>query len=366
METGNIKKTPLNAVHREFGGRMVEFAGWEMPVQYEAILSEHHHTRKAVSVFDTCHMGEFMFRGDPGKAGLERLVTVPCGNMKPGRCRYGFALNEAGGVIDDLVVYRISGDEWMVVVNAGDIEGDFGHFRGGLASGTDFTNRSEALGKIDLQGPLAPSIIKRLPGAEGAAGLGYYSFGTFDLLGERVIISRTGYTGEAGFEFYIGAGKVERLWRRLLGFSEVRPAGLGARDTLRMEMGYPLYGSDLDRNTTPVEAGLDRFIPFNKDFLGRESLLSQKRDGTKKSLVGLAADSRRSPRHGNGIWLDGREVGKVTSGGFAPSLEKGIALGYVEPAAAKSPGPLIIRGEKAEIEARVAPLPFYKCGSARG
>jgi aminomethyltransferase len=276
ITTPPLKNTPLYSDHVQRGALMSPFAGWNMPIQYEGIIAETLHTRKAVSCFDICHMGEFLIKGDPKSSGLDHLVTARIDNLAIGSCRYSSMLNDKGGVIDDLVIYRKAKDLWWVVVNAGTIEKDATHIKEHLSTNADFENLSEKTGKIDLQGPLARHVISAL--APQASKLDYYTFLETEILGEKTIVSRTGYTGELGYEIYLSLDKILESWKMLLEDKRVKPAGLGARDILRLEMGYSLYGQDIDEQTTPLEAGLDKFIDFNKDFIGKAALLKQKHD----------------------------------------------------------------------------------------
>jgi len=364
-KTAELKYTPLSNEHTKLGAKMAPFAGWNMPIQYEGIIAEHNHTRTSASLFDICHMGEFYVKGDALKTGLENMFFFSVIDMPVGKCRYGAMLNEKGGVIDDFIVYRLAPEEWMIVVNAGTIDKDFSHLKAHLKKGTRFENRSQITAKLDLQGPLSRDILVKLINPD-VAKLKYYTFNYFDILGERNIISRTGYTGELGYELYISAGKVVELWNSLLKDKRLKPAGLGARDTLRLEMGYFLYGQDVDEDTTPLEANLEKFINFDRDFVGKAALLKQKKDGVKKLLVGFKADSRKSPRHGYSIAKSGRKIGIVTSGTFAPSLSCGIGLGYVAVAHAKIGEEILIKAASAsEISAVICDKPFYKNGTAR-
>lgn len=357
----DLKKTPLIDEHERLGAKLAPFGGWLMPIQYSGIIAEHLWTRSGASLFDICHMGEFMVRGSPEKSGLNNIVTFDLKTVPIASCRYGFALNDAGGIIDDLIVYRVSENEWMVVVNAATIDGDEAHFRKHLSGDTDFQNVSSSLGKLDLQGPRSLDALKSLAGP-GVAGLGYYKFGYFNVLGEKIIISRTGYTGELGYELYISSGKVKELWKRLITDSRVKPAGLGARDTLRLEMAYPLYGQDITADTTPLEADKGKFVDLKKDFIGKPALLKNSRPSRK--LISFIAGSRRSPRHNYRILVNGRDAGVVTSGSFSPSLSCGIGMGYVDLPCA--PGSRItLKENDVEIEAAVTEGPFYKKGTAK-
>jgi aminomethyltransferase len=356
----DLKTTPLTDEHKRLGARLAPFGGWLMPIQYSGIIAEHMWTRREVSVFDICHMGEFYIRGDADTTGFNSIVTFDLNKIPEKGCRYGFMLNNSGGVIDDLIVYRIASEEWMVVTNAATIAGDEANFRSFLATGADLKNISDVTGKLDLQGPRSLDVMKAIAGP-GVAGLGYYTFGHFNVLGERVIISRTGYTGELGYEIYISSAKVVELWKLFLGDARVKPAGLGARDTLRLEMCYPLYGQDMTPETTPLEAGMKKFVDMEKDFVGKGALAEKRSD---KRLIYFTASSRRSPRHNYRIIAGGRDVGVVTSGSFSPSLSCGMGMGYVNldcPAGTQ----VILKENDIEIPAVTVEKPFYKSGTAK-
>ena len=358
-----LKSTLLLSAHKELGAKLAPFGGWLMPIQYSGIIEEHNWTRTSAGLFDICHMGEFMVEADLAKSNLGNLVTVNLESMPDGACRYGFLLNEQGGIIDDLLVYRISKAKWMIVVNASTTDGDYAHMRKHLKNDVSFENVSASLGKLDLQGPESKEVLRSLAGS-GIDALKYYTFSYFDLMGEKIIISRTGYTGELGYELYMPNEKILALWNKILGDSRVKPVGLGARDTLRLEMGYGLYGQDEDDQTSPLEAGYDKFINWNKDFIGKPALLKQKERGVDRRLIAFSADSRRSPRHNYRIIYKDNDIGAVTSGSFSPSLGIGIGMGYV--ASKIALGEQIILTENAvTILAKVVDKPFYKSGSAK-
>ena len=333
-----------------------------MPIQYSGIIEEHNWVRQNAGLFDICHMGEFVVEADLAKSNLDDLVTVNLKNMPQGACRYGFMLNEQGGIIDDLLVYRISNTDWMIVVNAATTNGDFAHLQKHLNKATRLENISQSLGKLDLQGPLAAEVVDLI--GLGVKNLRYYTFDYFTLLGEKIIISRTGYTGELGYELYMPNNKILQLWDKLLSDQRVKPIGLGARDTLRLEMGYSLYGQDIDKNITPLEAGLNHFIDWDKEFIGKASLLKQKQNGVSRRMICFIADSRRSPRHNYRIIYKDQDVGSVTSGSFSPSLGLGIGMGYVSCQIAH--GEEVSLSENSiSINAKVTGKPFYKNGSAK-
>jgi aminomethyltransferase len=343
---------------------MAPFGGWLMPIQYESIIAEHRGCRESAALFDTCHMGRFLFTGDIAASGIERLFSFRLDTIPVGRCRYGFLLNEQGGILDDLTVYRLATDRLMMVVNAGPEKKDFAAIRAGLGGNPLFEDLTGHAGKLDLQGPRSRDVLAELAGDE-INDIPFFGFRTLTILGADAIVSRTGYTGELGYEIYLGDDRVIDLWRLLLEDTRVRPAGLGARDLLRLEMGYSLYGNDLDETTTPLEAGLERFVDFSKDFTGRDALVRRQTEGPSRLRTAFQVSSRRSPRHGYEILCRGDMVGAVTSGAFSPMLGCGVGLGYVSPDCSKIGTLLEIRHEEVSLEATVVELPFYRGGSLR-
>lgn len=362
----DLKQTPLYQEHLALRAKMVPFGGWAMPVQYDGIIAEYQATRQAATVFDTSHMGEFFVNGDARAAGLDRLVTQPLLDMSLKTCRYGALLNEKGGVIDDLIVYRLAAEQWMIVVNGGTMEKDAGHFTRGIKPGC-FHNRSMEIGKLDIQGPASRDILKTF--VRGVEKLDYYAFDELNVLGENVLVSRTGYTGELGYEIYFSWERTTELWQELLRRG-VKPAGLGARDLLRIEMGYSLYGHELEEDISPLEAGLNKFIDWDKDFIGKTALLAQKDAGVRRKIVCFRAQTRRSPRAGHAIYAPPGQpadapIGTVTSGTFSPSLNSGIGLGFVPPAQAKPGSDILIGDDKNKFAAQVVSRPVYKNGSLK-
>ena len=362
-ENLTLSSTPLIEEHRKLGAKLAPFGGWLMPIQYSGIIDEHNWTRLSAGIFDICHMGEFVIEADLATSNIENLLTVNLKSMPLFSCRYGFMLNEDGTIIDDLLVYRINNVQWMLVVNAATVKNDEAHLRKYLNVATKLENISAHLGKLDLQGPLAQAVLEELVGVE-IKKLKYYSFGYFKLLGEKIIISRTGYTGELGYELYMPNRKIKELWQKLLASPLVKPIGLGARDTLRLEMGYSLYGQDISQELTPLEAGLENFIDWNKEFMGKAVLEKQKQSGLNKRLICFAANSRRSPRHNYRIMYQGQDVGGVTSGSFSPSLGVGIGMGYVD-REIKLGEEILLCENLLSIPAIVMAKPFYKNGSAK-
>ena len=302
-----IQETPLCGRHRDLNALMAPFGGWDMPIQYEGIIAEHAWCRSKAALFDICHMGEFMFQGDFEADGLEEVFTFSIKTIPLGRSRYGFLLNEQGGIIDDLIVFRLAADKVMIVVNAATAGNDFTVI-GSRLHGGSFTNITAATGKLDIQGPLAREVLVAAFG-EQITAIPYFRFITMKILGCDAIVSRTGYTGELGYEIFLSAEKTAELWDLLLKDPRVKPAGLGARDVLRLEVGYSLYGSDIDESKTPLEAGLEGFVNFDKSFVGREALLKQKEQGLTRKKVAFEVVGRRSPRHHYEIDFAGQAVG---------------------------------------------------------
>ena len=360
MET-SLYNTPLADAHLALGAKMVGFGGWNMPLQYESILAEWEHNRKTVSLFDCSHMGEFMIKGDAKDCGLDRIVTQTITDMPVKTCRYGAMLNEDGGIIDDLIIYRKGSQDWMIVVNAANIEKDALHFRTHLKSTACFEDASFKTAKLDLQGPQSRDVLKVL--APGIETLAYYTFDQFQIMGIPCLISRTGYTGELGYEIYCPWEKCKEIWKTCFDNATVKPTGLGVRDVLRVEMCYSLYGHELGETISPLEAGLDRFIDGRKDFIGARALSALTRS---RSMGYFVSASRKSPRAGNKIYdATGNEVGIVTSGTFSPALQLGIGIGFVSPEIKKVGASVFFGDEKSRAAASLTQRPFYKNGSLK-
>lgn len=352
-----LLKTPLNEWHKANGAKMVEFGGWEMPVQYEGIIKEHLHCRKEASLFDICHMGEFIVSGEKARKELASILTHDFEKLPPSRCKYGFMLNEKGGVIDDLIVYCLKENEFMLVVNAARKDVDFNWLKKHLKE-SQIQDISQQTAKLDLQGPKSFEVLNQIF-EQDFNDLKYFSFKEIIFKGLKLLISRTGYTGELGCEIYLPWEKAQEIWETILKHPLVKPGGLGARDTLRLEVGLPLYGQDLDEEHTPVEAGYGFLITSQADFIGKENLQT-----IKEKLIPLQVSSKRSPRHNDQVMLADKEVGVVTSGSFAPSLGYSIALAYVKEEFSKEEKFIITDGKK-KLEAKKTELPFYKQGTAR-
>jgi len=353
------KNTVLYDEHIKLKALMAPFAGWNMPIHYGSIIEETKYTRIAAAAFDICHMGEFIVTEDPAKSTLDETITNPVVKMKPLTCRYGFLLNDNGTPVDDLIVYRMKEDKWMIVVNASNIEHDAKKIKANLSKEAGFEDISGVTVKIDLQGPKSMEVMKKLVG-DSIKKLKYFQFDTFDLLGGRHIISRTGYTGELGYELYISADKGVELWKKLLADPLVKPAGLGARDILRLEAGLPLYGDELTESVTPLEAGMEKFLDFEKAFIGREALLKQKRTGITKKLTGVAIEGRRTPRHTNRVHINNSDCGFVTSGVFSPHLNKGIGFMYLDADKVIEGNEVLIKLDKGEVSGKITTPPFIK------
>jgi len=354
-----LRETPLTSWHKAKGAKMAAFAGFDMPIQYEGIIAEHNHTRTSAGIFDICHMGEFSLAGPGAKAALGAVVTQDLDTLAPGKCRYGFLLNEKAGVLDDLIIYCLGTDDYMLVVNGACEQSDFDWIKAHLADGPVFTNISAATGKIDLQGPKSHEVLKDIMGPDFASP-GYFNFKRTTWRGEPIIVSRTGYTGELGYELYQNAAQTPAMWEALAAHPLVKPVGLGARDTLRLEMGYPLYGQDLDTEHTPVEAGFGGLLTKTAPFIGQAGL-----GVVRERLIPLILEGRRSARHYDPLHLpDGSKVGMVTSGSFCPTLGYSVALGYVSAEVAEATD-FLVRTQRGDLPAKKGALPFHPGGTAR-
>jgi len=354
-----LATTPLTQWHRDNGAKMAPFAGFDMPVQYKGIMVEHKHTREKAGIFDISHMGEFALAGEGSRDTLNKVVSHDLETLGTGKCRYGFLLNEAGGILDDLIIYCTGEDEYMLVVNGACRQKDFDHINSSLPDSVLLTDISDETAKIDIQGPDSLRILNDLMG-EDWKQLKYFNHETTDKLGFSMIISRTGYTGELGYELYLPSDNALAVWEKLAADERVEPVGLGARDTLRLEIGYPLYGQDLDDKHTPKEAGAGFFLKKESDYIGKSGLAS-----VKESLIPLTIEGRRTARHHDKVLLSsGEEVGYITSGSFAPSLGHCVALAYVKADVADNES-FLIQTARVQLEAKKAGLPFYKDGTAR-
>jgi aminomethyltransferase len=359
-----LKRTPLYHEHVAAGARMVEFGGWEMPVQYTGIIEEHRTTRSAVGLFDVSHMGEFEVEGPGALAALQSWTTTDVASLQVGQIQYSVLCYASGTIVDDLTVYRVGDDRYMITVNAGNIDKDWAHVTKSTEHVRDarWRNASEGTGLIAVQGPKAEALVGRLSDRDVTA-IGYYRFTRGNVGEVPVLISRTGYTGEDGFELYAPADGTAQLWKGLLSAGRadgVAPVGLGARDTLRLEMKYALYGNDIDDTTNPLEAGLGWVVkPAKGEFIGREALEKIRAEGLRRRLVGIEMVDKAVARHGYLVKKEGRAVGVVTSGSYGPSVDKYIGIAYVETALATIGTELSVEIRGQGKAARVVRTPFY-------
>ncbi len=359
-----MKNTALSHIHEALGAKMVPFAGYNMPVSYEGVNAEHETVRNAVGVFDVSHMGEFLITGPHALDLIQMVCSNDASKLVDGQAQYSCFPNENGGIVDDLIVYRLDAEKWLLVVNASNIDKDWQWISSKNSMNADMRNLSEDYSLLAIQGPKAVEAMQSLTSVD-LSEISFYTFKVADFAGiEHVIISATGYTGSGGFEIYCKNSEVEQVWNQVLEAGAdygIKPVGLAARDTLRLEMGYCLYGNDIDDTTSPLEAGLGWITKFTKNFINSNALLKQKEEGVQRKLVGFQLEERGIPRHGYEIVNDDEQVvGKVTSGTMSPSLNIGIGLGYV-PSELSKPGTSIgIQIRKNVVPATVVKLPFYK------
>lgn len=350
-----MKRTPLYEKHLELGAKMIEFSGWEMPVQYDSILEEHLAVRNRVGMFDISHMGEIEISGEKAKETILKITPVHEKKLLPGKASYSLLLNENGGIIDDLIIYTFSENRFILVVNAGNIEKDFNWIKSWAHTETKVKDLSEEVSAISIQGPASVEVFRTLFGYE-LLELKYYSFERNLIYDETPILflSRTGYTGELGFEIYLHPEGALKLWDTLLKIG-VKPCGLGARDGLRLEAGMPLYGHELNENTTPIEANLERFLDMERDFIGKRALMERTQE---RKLIGFKMLDKGVPREGQKIFIEKEEIGCVTSGGYSPYLNEYIGMGYVRLNVVTTELSIDIRGKTKR--ALITALPFYK------
>ena len=359
-----MKNTALSHIHESLGAKMVPFAGYNMPVQYEGVTAEHETVRTGVGVFDVSHMGEFHLKGENALALIQKLCSNDASKLVDGKAQYSCLPNYEGGIVDDLIIYRISEEEYMLVVNASNIEKDWEWFSKHNDLGVTMENNSDDYSLLAIQGPKAAEAMQSLTDID-LINMKYYTFQIGKFAGmDNVIVSATGYTGSGGFEIYFKNEDAEAIWAKVFEAGAdfgIKPIGLAARDTLRLEMGYCLYGNDINDTTSPIEAGLGWITKFSKDFINAEALKQQKEEGPSRRLVAFELDERGIPRHDYDIVdADGNKIGIVTSGTQSPSLGKGIGLGYV-PTDYKAVGSKVyIQIRKKAVPATVVKLPFYK------
>lgn len=353
-----MRQTALHGEYSASGGKVVDFHGWALPVQFAGIIEEHLHTRTKAGLFDCSHMGEFVLQGRPAIEALDKLVYSDMLSLRVGLCRYSAILNETGGIIDDCVALRLDEDTWYLVTNAGPLDEVAALFKG--VPGV--SNVSDATAKIDLQGPLARDILLGV-GFDCVRDLKYWNGCRTTWHGTEIIITRAGYTGELGYEIFVPNEIGPDLWRTLVAHPDVAACGLGARDTLRTEVGYPLNGEDLSQELTPLECGMERFIAWDSEFPGKERIAAQRDAGDHPVLVAIQTADRRAPRHGMELTADGVIVGTVTSGTFGPSVGHGVGLARLSKNVA-TPGTKLLAGPRG-LPVEVAEIPIYKNGTCR-
>jgi len=359
-----MKNTALTHLHESLGAKMLPFAGYNMPILYEGVNAEHETVRNAVGVFDVSHMGEFFLTGPNALNLIQKVCSNDASTLTVGKAQYSCLPNNDGGIVDDLIIYKIKEEQYLLVVNASNIEKDWNWISSHNDLGVEMKNLSDDYSLLAIQGPKAVEAMQSLTSID-LASIPYYHFEVADFAGfEHVIISATGYTGSGGFEIYCKNDQVEHIWNKVFEAGTnfgIKPIGLAARDTLRLEMGFCLYGNDINDTTSPIEAGLGWITKFNKDFTNSENLKNQKEVGVTKKLVAFEMKERAVPRHDYEIVdATGAIIGIVTSGTMSPSMNKGIGLGYVTVANSAVESDIFIRIRKNDVPAKVVKLPFYK------
>jgi aminomethyltransferase len=359
-----MKNTALSHIHESLGAKMVPFAGYNMPVQYEGVNAEHETVRTSVGVFDVSHMGEFFLKGENALALIQKVTSNDASKLVDGKAQYSCLPNNDGGIVDDLIVYKIADNDYMLVVNASNIDKDWNWISSHNDLGVNMTNASEDYSLLAIQGPKAAAAMQSLTNID-LANMAYYSFQIGEFAGiQNVVVSATGYTGSGGFEIYFKNEDAETIWNKVFEVGAafgIKPIGLAARDTLRLEMGFCLYGNDINDTTSPIEAGLGWITKFDKEFTNSANLKARKEAGVSKKLVGFELTERGIPRHDYEIVdADGNNIGIVTSGTMAPSLGKGIGMGYVKSEFAGIDSEIYIQIRNNKVAAKVVKMPFYK------
>ena len=359
-----MNRTALSTTHEELGAKMVEFAGFFMPVQYEGVNIEHQCVRDSVGVFDVSHMGEFLIEGEHALDLIQKVSSNDASKLTIGKAQYSCLPNEQGGIVDDLIIYRIKEQTYLLVVNASNIQKDWDWISSQNTMGAEMRNLSDDYSLLAIQGPKAVEAMQSLS-SHDLSEIKFYNFIVGDFAGiPHVIISATGYTGSGGFEIYCKNSEVQQVWDKVMEAGAeygIKPIGLAARDTLRLEMGYCLYGNDIDDTTSPIEAGLSWICKFNKDFINSEALEDEKRRTPENKLVGFQLDDRGIPRQGYDIVdSQGKTIGRVTSGTMSPSLSVGIGMGYVPKVFSDEGSKIYIQIRKKAVPATVVKTPFYK------
>lgn len=358
-----MKKTALYDAHLDLEAKIIDFGGWEMPVQYTSIIEEHKAVRNKAGIFDVSHMGEIIISGKQSKDLVQKLITNNAAKLTKGQVVYTPMCYEDGGIIDDLLVYKLDLDKFLLVVNASNTTKDLRWVKKNaeLFENVKVEDKTDYYSLIALQGPISREIINPLL-KDDISDLKFYNFINTDIAGVEAIVSRTGYTGELGFEIYLDSENAVKVWEALIEEGKdkgLKPAGLGARDTLRLEKALCLYGNDIDESTNPLEAGLGWTVKFDKDeFNGKEKLKQIKEEGIQKKLVGFIMSERGIPRHGYEIVIDNAVVGEVTSGSYSPTLDENIGMAYIDKEYAKKDTEIKIRIRKREVEARIVETPF--------
>jgi aminomethyltransferase len=362
METQTVKHVTLNDLHASLGAKMIPFAGYNMPVRYSSDMEEHHTVRNAVGVFDVSHMGEFLLKGEKALDLIQYVTSNDAAKLTDGKIQYSCLPNGKGGIVDDLLVYRIKENEYLLVVNASNIEKDWNWISSHNTFGVEMTNISDEISLFAVQGPKAVAALQKITSVN-LSEIEYYNFRIGTMAGiNDVIISATGYTGAGGFEIYVKNKDAEAMWKAIFTAGEefgIKPIGLGARDTLRLEMGFCLYGNDIDDTTSPIEAGLGWITKFSKDFIDKDLNLKHKEGGTSRKLIGFEMIDRGIPRGHYEIWdASNNVIGTVTSGTQSPTLGKGVGMGYVKTEFAKADTEIFINVRNTAIKAKVVKFPF--------
>lgn len=359
-----MKKTTFNNIHKKLSAKLVEFAGYEMPIQYSSIIAEHKAVRNSVGVFDVSHMGEIFIKGDKALDFVQHITINDASKLFPGRVQYSAMCYPDGGIIDDLLVYKLSDKEFLLVINASNIDKDVSWMKENNKFGISIDNRSDEFSLLAVQGPNSEQVLKKL--IKNMPELEYYHFTKEIIAGIQMIISRTGYTGELGYELYFtgDVSQAEKVWEEVFKAGkefDIKPVGLAARDSLRLEMGYCLYGNDIDQTTNPIEAGLGWITKTEKgNFIGKDSILKIKQEVSNRKLVAMISDEKTFPRKGYEITAKGKKVGVITSGTVSPVLEKPIALGYVDKPLNAAGSEVAFKIRDKEFPAVVTKLPFVK------
>ncbi|CEG27838.1 glycine cleavage system aminomethyltransferase GcvT [Bacillus sp. B-jedd] len=361
-----LKRTPLHEIYKEYGGKTIDFGGWDLPVQFSGIKEEHEAVRTKAGIFDVSHMGEIEVKGPDSLQFLQKMMTNDVSKVKEGAAQYTAMCYESGGTVDDLLIYKMGADHYLLVVNASNTDKDYEWLNDHLEGDVTLKNLSDQTAQIAIQGPLAEQVLQKLAREDNLSEIGFFKFkDEVDLNGAKALVSRTGYTGEDGFEIYCKPEDVAMLWKEILeaGKEEgVLPCGLGARDTLRFEANLALYGQELSPEISPLEAGVGFAVKVNKEanFIGKEALKQQKENGVPRKIAGIEMIDRGIPRHGYPVFVDGEQIGEVTTGTQSPTLKKNIGLVLIksEFAGLDNEVEVEIRGKK--LKAKIVPVPFYK------